>query len=328
MDFIQRKWRWWIGIGLSAVFLGLVALPFLLPLGGPPTMPPGALADPNGRFIDLDGETLYYVHEGGPRDAVILIHGFGGSTVSWRETIPQLAQAGYDVYALDLRGFGLSDKGWDADYTHQAQAERVIRLMNALNIPDAHLVGHSMGGNVAAHLALRHPERVRSLILVDAAIVSPGEDSATPLPRAVLELPFIRRWARLGLRQILAPRFTDLLLDAAYQDAIITPELSEAYERALHTPDWDSGLLAIMRDGDQNALPAPVSSLEVPSLIIWGAQDTWVSPAEARQLADAIPNVDHVEIADAGHLPMHETPAVFNRALLDFLAAVTLPVNP
>jgi len=85
------------------VFAALVVLPFALPLGGPETLDPAALADDNGLFVTVEGETLYAVHAAADGPAVVLVHGFGGSTVTWTETLPALAAAGYDAYALDLR---------------------------------------------------------------------------------------------------------------------------------------------------------------------------------------------------------------------------------
>jgi pimeloyl-ACP methyl ester carboxylesterase len=107
-----------------------------------------------------------FVQESGPTDgpAVVLVHGFGGSTFNWRYTLPALAEAGYRAVALDLMGFGLSDKSFDQDDSHAAQADFVADVMTALDIQRATLVGHSMGGNVIAHFALKYPERVEGLV--------------------------------------------------------------------------------------------------------------------------------------------------------------------
>jgi pimeloyl-ACP methyl ester carboxylesterase len=99
---------------------------------------------------------------------VILLHGFGGSTFSWRLTLPALADAGYSAVALDLRGFGLSDKDGGADHGHAAQARYVAALMDELAIQDAVVVGHSMGGNVAAHLAVHAPPDLRRRLHLSA----------------------------------------------------------------------------------------------------------------------------------------------------------------
>lgn len=310
------RWRWLLGGLLIVLAVIIVAVPFALPLGSPAPVAPASLADPNGAFVQIDGEMLYYVHEPGTGQAVALIHGFGGSTVTWQETIPALADAGYDVYALDLLGFGLSDKGWTGDYSHAAQAQRVVQWMDATGIDRAVIVGHSMGGNVAVHIAAAYPDRVDALVLVDAAILTNSEFN---VPEFLLDLPFVRRWAQIGLRRVVMPEFENLLADAAYNDGAITPELTEAYKRVLYTPDWDLGLMGIIRDSDHNRLPVPVSTIRVPTLILWGEQDTWVDPADGERLDEQIPNSERVVFAGAGHLPMHEVPDEFNAAVITFL---------
>lgn len=309
-------WPVWLGALVLLAVFALVVLPFLIPLDGLEALSPEALADPDGFFVTLEGETLYAVHTPGDGPAVLLLHGFGGSTVTWRETMPALAAAGYDVYALDLRGFGLSDKGYAADYSHPAQARRVVAWMDAVGLGRVVLVGHSMGGNVAAHVALSATDRVASLVLVDAALLE--QNAGWTVPRALLDVPFLRRWAQIGLRRAAPDYIDDLLRDAAANDRALSPELIADYRRALHTPEWELGLLGILRDTDQNK--PPVSQLQMPTLIVWGARDTWIPPENGAQLESAIPGAESVELDGAGHLPMHEAPGPFQAALIDFLA--------
>lgn len=308
--------------GIVIAVLGLVVLPFMLPVGGPEAVHPSALADPNGVFVQIAGESLYYTHNPGDGDAVVLLHGFGGSTVTWTDTAQTLAAVGFDVYAVDLLGFGLSEKGWRHDYSHAAQAERVIRVMDALGIERASIVGHSMGGNVAAHLALRHRERVDKLVLVSAAILSGDEGAGGPLgvlPAEALEVPFVRRWAQVALRRLVTPMFDQLLFGAVYQDGTINAALVDGYRRALMTPEWDLALLGMTRDARDNDVSASISDLDVATLLMWGAEDTWVPAQDAETLNALIPGAQRVEFDAVGHLPMHETPPEFNTSLLAFL---------
>ncbi len=315
-------WPIWLAALAVLAFAALVVLPFALPLGGPETLDPAALADDNGLFVTVEGETLYAVHAAADGPAIVLVHGFGGSTVTWTETLPVLAAAGYDAYAIDLRGFGLSDKGFNADYHPPAQARRVLAWMDAAGLERAALVGHSMGGNVAAYAALAAPERVSALVLVDAAILS--QERAWGLPGTLidglLDAPFLRRWAQIALRRAAPDLFADLLRDATYNDAVLTPDLISSYERALRTPEWELALLGMLRDADGDT--APVGQLRIPTLILWGVEDRWVLPSEGVRLETLIPGAERVEIAGAGHLPMHEAPEAFQAALLGFLERV------
>jgi pimeloyl-ACP methyl ester carboxylesterase len=134
-----------------------------------------------------------------------------------------------------------------------------------------------------------------------------------------LNLPFVRRWGQIVLRQAVSSMFSDLLLDAAYHDETVTPDLIDAYKRPLYTRDWDIALLGMVRDMRNNALPAPASSIQAPTLILWGAQDTWVDPATGVWLDEEIPNSKQITFDQVGHLPMHEVPDDFNTALIEFL---------
>lgn len=310
-----RRFRRWFG--LAAVLLALFAacvLPYLLPLPGPDPQDPAALTDPGGAFVTVEGETLYVVHVPGTRGTVVLLHGFGGGTITWTGTIDALADAGYEVYALDLLGFGLSEKGWGHDYRSTAQAARVVALLDQGGVRQAAFVGHSMGGRVAATIALTYPERVSALALVAPAL---GEGGPA-VPGWPFDVPGVRRWAQIGVRAAALRLVDDLLSDAAYNDAVLTPEVRAGYRRVLHTPDWELALLGVLRDGDAGAALS-LSGLEVPVLLLWGARDTWVPLGRADALLRDLPDVEQVTFPNAGHLPMHEAPDAFNGALIDFL---------
>ena len=115
----------------------------------------------------VDGTRLRMI-DTGQGAPVVFIHGFGASIYSWRKTLPAVLAAGYRVIAFDNRGFGFSDKP-ASGYGNAAYARLVVALLDSLNLPSAVLVAHSMGGAIAAEVALRYPARVRGLVLIDAA---------------------------------------------------------------------------------------------------------------------------------------------------------------
>lgn len=273
--------------------------------------------------MTVDG-TRTWVQEAGPPDgpAVILLHGFGGSTFSWRDTVPALADAGYRAVALDLRGFGLSDKDSRADHGHAAQARFVVALMEALTIEDAVIVGHSMGGNVAAHLALDAPDRVRALVLVDAA-TGPAAGGGGPLVGLLLAVPPVHRWARHAVRTFATPERVSAVLRSAYlePDRVATPDVIAGYLVPQRLADWDIALLAIIRDGGANGLGDRFATIGVPTLVVWGEQDSWVPLATGMAIHEALPTSDLVVIPKSGHLPFEEQPDAFMAAVLPFLEA-------
>jgi pimeloyl-ACP methyl ester carboxylesterase len=304
----------------AALFVG----PYLVPLPRTPNRAAGDVAAAlglGGRLVDAQGTRLW-VEEAGPGDGepVVLIHGFGGSTWSWRETLPALAGAGYHAVAIDLANFGLSDKSWLLDTSHAAHADRVAAVMDALDLGSASLVGHSMGANVLAWFAVRHPHRVTRAILVDA-LTGPAERRRNVGAAILLRPPSVRRIGQLVLRSQLREGRMGAFLRSAYADpARVTAETIAGYAAPLQTVDWDLGLLAIVRDAGPHRLPAPIGEiLRVPTTIIWGRADRWVPLAAGETLRAALPDAEWHIIDDAGHLPMQEQPAAFNDVVLTWL---------
>jgi pimeloyl-ACP methyl ester carboxylesterase len=314
------------GLLVAAILVG----PFLLPLPANPDRPAEAFAAPNGAFVEVDA-TRVYVETSGPPDrpAVVLVHGFGGSTYTWRHTAPLLAEAGYRVLAIDLRGFGLAGKAFEPDHDHAAQARIVLGAMDVAGVQRAVLVGHSMGGSVVAHTALAAPDRVAALVLVDAAITGPdagviaggAADATVSLTGSLLELEPVRRTAQIAIRTLLGGGALEPILRSAYADpAFPTDDDVEAYGRAQQLAFWDLALLAIVRDGSRNALPAPIAELgSGPVLVAWGELDPWIPLPRGEELHAAIPGAAWLLVPGAGHLPMEEGRDGFEPGLLNFL---------
>lgn len=307
-------------IGLLAlVVLGiLLVLPYLIPL--PEGTDPAELVDnPDGRFIDVNGIRTYAEIQG-PEDgtAIVLLHGLGGSTISWRDNIAPLAEAGYRVVAFDRPGFGLTDKPLDIDYGHPAQADFTAALMDILDIEQAVIVGHSAGGNVAAHFALRHPERVTDLVLVDAAILTGGPPGFIG---ALFNFPPLQRWLQVGVGFLLSgDRFANTL-DSAYGSTDgAPPEAVVGYARLTETENWTTGFLGLVRDSGANRISDDdLQRIDAPTLIVWGAEDTWVPPENADQIDALLPNTTLISYPGIGHMTMEETPEQFNTDVLAFI---------
>lgn len=327
---MRIQWRTVGRWGLIAlVVAGLVAVlgPYVIPLPAQPDRDAAELAPSDGRFIVVDGYRTF-IQEAGPVDGppVVLVHGFGGLTYSWRYTLPRLAAAGFRVLALDLRGFGLSDKDFEQDYSHPAQADFVMQVMTAVDMPAAVLVGHSMGGNIIAHAAQRHPERVRALVFVDGAVREPGGaggGSVLGLPVQIGELanfPPFRRWGQLFLRGALTrERLAEMQLSAYVVKTVVTPEVEQAYLQILDLAGWDLALLGVLRDSGRGALAQPVSTITAPVLIVWGEQDPWIPLARGEALRASLPQAAWQVIPAVGHLPMEEAPEAFNTTLIAYL---------
>src|ERR1700686_2642376 len=119
------------------------------------------------RYVRVDGTNVRYI-DAGRGTPVIFLHGLGASMYTWRGNLAPVESAGFRVLAFDNRGFGSSEKPAHG-YTNADYARLLIAFMDSLHLPDAVLVGHSMGGAIAAQCAITDPSRVRGLVLIDAA---------------------------------------------------------------------------------------------------------------------------------------------------------------
>lgn len=250
-----------------------------LPSGGA-----GQEATPE-RFFDSDGVRIRYL-DLGEGDAVVLLHGFALSAeANWALTglLSSLPQE-YRMLAPDQRGHGRSDKPHDPEAYGLAFVEDVIRLLDALEIEKAHVVGYSMGGGIALRLAADHPDRVRSVVLGGAGWAPPG----APLPAEVLDWPAtIERLAEEG------GSLTDALWQPGWPDP--TPEM-----RAFLDDNDARALAAIMRARPElDGTEASVQAIGVPVLAVVGEEDF------ARPAVDALvgikPDVEVALLAGKDH---------------------------
>lgn len=307
-----------IGLLALTVLIAILIIPYLIPLPG--GTDPVALADPGGSFVTVNSVRVYTLQDG-PADgpAVLLLHGLGGSTFSWRENITALAAAGYRVIAFDRPGFGLSDKPLELDYAHPAQADFAIDLMDVLGVERAVLIGHSAGGNVIAHMAVRHPTRVSGLVIVDGAIV--GGTGGPVFLGPLISFPPLTRWIQVLAPAVVTPeRFNSLLASAYGPGFTVTDEISAGYGRVLQTEGWQNGFVGLVRDAGRNRLDLDaVATISAPTLIVWGEADTWVPVSDGETLRDLIPGASWVAYPGVGHLPMEEVPETFNRDVIAFL---------
>jgi pimeloyl-ACP methyl ester carboxylesterase len=260
----------------------------------------------------VDGVRLRYLRAGtGP--AVVLLHGFASSIVTWRDTVPRLARS-HDVVALDFPGFGGSEVR--PGLPPSAYPRLVLGLMDRLAIPRASLVGNSLGGGVAVVVAARSPERVDRLVLIDSVgfNLAPGDRPfllrATgwkPAARLMEALPIRRAMVTLALRQVF------------HDDRLVTSERVDEYVAPLLRPGAVAAAQALLASGDDMGVPDLVTRVRVPTLVIWGREDAWVPVAQADRFLAAIPGSRKVVIDACGHLPQEERPAEISALLDEFL---------
>jgi pimeloyl-ACP methyl ester carboxylesterase len=309
------------GLILALLLIG----PFLVPI--PPldhTVPPEQLADPESRFLEISDLQVHYKMTGEGEPAFVLLHGFGASVFSWREVMEPLGTMG-TVVAFDRPAFGLTERplSWergDNPYTPEAQVTLVGGLMGALGIDDAILVGNSAGGTVAIRTALAHPERVRALVLADAAVYEGG--GAPGWIRPLLDTRQMDRLGPLLARQI--SRRGDAFLESAWQDpSKITPQVLTGYRVPLRAQNWDRALWELTKASYQQDLVDRIPDLAIHSLVITGGDDRIVPVESSVRLAEQLPSAELVVIPNCGHLPQEECPQPFLEAVTAFVEGLS-----
>jgi pimeloyl-ACP methyl ester carboxylesterase len=313
-------------VRLLLVLIALILiLPYVIPL--PPVgVAASTLADADGRFISVNGLETYIIEYGDADDPpVLLLHGWGGSTFTWRDTIPALEAAGYRVIAFDRPPYGLSVKTGELPLGLTAQAEFTAALMDEIGIERAAVVGHSMGGGVIAYFAQLYPERVERLVFVDGAvrISEDGTGNRWSALGSLSQFQPIDWWARVIARAFVRPdSFGGMQRTAYYQQEIVTDEVVAGYGRQLQVENWDVPLLRVLTptfSSDVPLTPTDIEAIIMPSLIMWGAHDTWVPMEVGERVRDLLPNDQWITYTESGHMPMEEQPDQFNADLIAFL---------
>lgn len=259
----------------------------------------------------------FYVESRGSGRPVLLIHGLGATTYTWRYVAPSLS-ARYQVIAVDLKGFGRASKPSDGRYSVLDQAHHLTELIGGLDLTDLTIVGHSFGGGVAL-AAIGNPSlagRVRSLVLID----SMAYRQRFPWFITLLRVPVL---GPAGLRLLPKKAQVRLVLRTAYyRPSRITEAAVEAYAAPLHAASGRHALVETARailPADADAVIEKYESIKHPTLILWGRHDAIVPLPIGERLHRAIGGSRLMVIGDAGHLPHEETPARVSAELARFL---------
>lgn len=300
------------------ILLGLVALLGLFWAGlavyaywpGEPEVPARELARPDDRFIDVDGIELRYRTYGEPgpeKPNVVLVHGFANSLQTFRRLAPMLTQDFY-VVAVDAPGFGLSDKPADHDYSNASQARVISGFAAALGLQRYVIGGHSMGGTLSVYVATSDPH-VTGVVLMNPGIITTGVPPITqyltfPVPRLMAKTFGTREFRENFLkRSFLDPR---IVTDGVMDDMMLAPR-SEGYLAGTTT------LMGQYETGDE---PAMASQVKVPTLIVWGMQDTSKKPGELEEVQGLIPGSRVARVEGSGHYVQEEQPAAVAEAMI------------
>ena len=254
-----------------------------------------------------------YGHGGRP---IVLLHGLGTSNFLWREIAPELARTSHTAFAVDLFGHGESDRPFDGEYGIAAQGDYLDRVLTALRVPRATIVGCDLGALVALRLAASHPDRVERLVLVSPPDVDeiPGEDVKL-FQRAVRRAPIRQQRGVMGASPLLRP-----LLEASVAEPQAMPEgLVARYLAAFVGRDGVDQLHIIMRSiRAQDLHEDELRAIAAPTLIVAGERDRWLDAKTAERLAGTIPDARLARVAGVGRLIPEEAPDELTELILRF----------
>ncbi len=269
------------------------------------------------QFISVDGARVHYQEFGDASNPpMILIHGYTASVYVWNTVAPKFADAGFYVIAVDLLGFGYSEKPAWFDYSIVAQARMISRFMDLLGIGRATVVGSSYGGAVAATLALDYPARIEKLVLVDAVI----NDEVKNHP--ILRLASIR-----GIGEVITPFLLDskVFLKTRMHNTLapvnhhmITRERVANVRRPLHAADAHRSVLATSRNWNAKRIEKDAHLINHPTLLIWGDQDKVIPIENGYKLYGSIVHSRLVVLKDCGHVPQEEKSELFVDLVTEF----------
>lgn len=274
-------------------------------------------APPPSQFLALQGMSVHLRDEG-PRNAlppIVLLHGTSASLHTW-DGWTEALKGQRRVIRVDLPGFGLTGPQPSGDYRLPTYVQFVMGLLDALQVPQAVLVGNSFGGEVAWKTAVDHPERVSRLVLVDAA----------GYPFKAEDMPVAFKIARMpALKPVMAHLLPRTMIDASVRNVYgnpdkVTPALIDRYYELTLRAGNRAALTERFTQAPPGQYAEQIRLVRQPTLILWGGRDHLIPPVNGDRFHADIAGSRLVVFNDLGHVPQEEDPARTVGALQAFLA--------
>jgi pimeloyl-ACP methyl ester carboxylesterase len=248
-------------------------------------------------------------------DPVVFVHGLFSSSATWKKVLSSAA-GGRAAVAVDLPGFGYSDRPWPHDYTVAGQAQALLRYLEARRLENVACVGNSLGGAVCLIAAAARPQRIRALVLVDSA----APRSRVPWTFQLLRTPVI---GEIEMQLLARPVMELALRQRLYARADrVTPETIDDWWSPITVPGTRRAALEAIRSssrGYENLL----EKIRTPALVLWGKEDRLLPPEEGLRLSSDLAGARLLVLPGTGHLPQEEAPEEFSRAVSRFLDEVS-----
>ena len=277
----------------------------------------------NSRYFTVDSLIVHcrvwndtMVH---PRGKVLLVHGFIGSSFSWRENVDTLIKSGYYVVCVDMPGFGYSDRNPEFN---QSQGNRATFLLKLIDMIDPmvqwNLVGHSMGGGTVEAMALMRPDRIRSLTIVDGMVFLKSES----MKGAFVTLSRNKQYKRAFSSVVKKNMFTYGMIERLSKKNIgYKPDSAFVlgYLEPLLLPGTAECVINVWANAKESEVLKAVGFSKFPILVVWGEKDKTIYLSKGKRFVKHVPSAELKIIPGAYHDPMETHPGIFNDYLVGFL---------
>ncbi|MDA9976672.1 alpha/beta hydrolase [Polaribacter sp.] len=267
------------------------------------------------KFVEIDGMQVHYRVEG-KGIPIVLIHGTGASLHTWDDWTLKLKE-NYQVIRMDLPAFGLTGPNKSGDYSIKQYTQFLEEFVVKMKLDSMFLAGNSLGGNIAWNYASKNPEKVQKLILVDAS----GLPTNKPQPwifkmakTPVLSKLFLYITPRNIIEDNLKQVYED---DTKISDALITRFHDMALREGNRKAFVDRAKIDFKIS--EASKEEQLQNIQTPTLLIWGAKDTWIPLDNGKRMDALLPNSKLVVLQNSGHVPMEENPKESFKVLNDFL---------
>lgn len=308
----MKRWLKLLGIAVLLLIGGGIALAWT-PEGNARALA-AKYAGPASRFLTLAPGLRVHIRDEGPRDApvIVLLHGSNASLHTWDDWARRLSGR-YRVIRYDQWGHGLTGAHPRRDYSEPAYVVALDLIARRLSLPPFILAGNSFGGEIAWKYAAAHPNRVKALVLVDAAGAPAARPAKLPIGFRIVQSPVLAPLVRH-----LTPRFIieSSLKDSVSVQRIVTPAMVDRYFDLLIHPGNRQATLDRATFRRAQASPDMMARLTMPVLLMWGADDKLIPLANARWFATNIKGAQLIAYPGIGHIPMEEAP---DRSVADLI---------
>ena len=257
------------------------------------------------KFVQVGANKIRYLEGGGSDGNVLLIHGLGASAERWAHVIPYLSKK-YHVIAVDLIGYGFSDKP-SVDYTPAFFSQFIFDFLNTLGISKTSMIGSSLGGQIVAECAITQSRVIEKIVLVSPSGIM--KQSTPTFDAYTLAALYPTQDGTKTAFQMMAGEHKEIDSDTVdgFIQRMTLPNAKMAFM---------STILGIRNAG---SLSERLGKISVPTLIVWGKQDTLIPITYSKDFVSSIKNCQFVEMESSGHTPHVEEPEKFSEIVLRFL---------